>query len=85
VFPPLEPVEQVLRREMTEKERAFFEQSLCGQIYGTPEEVDAALGGLVRRTGADEVLITTNTYDRGGLLNSYAALAELAGTRSAVS
>jgi luciferase family oxidoreductase group 1 len=85
VFPPLEPVEQVLRREMTEKERTFFEQSLSGQIYGTAEQVDAALGGLVRRTAADEVLITTNTYDRADLLNSYAALAELAGTRSAVS
>ena len=36
--------------DMTEKERGFFEQSLRGQIYGTPDEVDAALGGLVRRT-----------------------------------
>jgi luciferase family oxidoreductase group 1 len=82
VFPPLEPVQQ---RDMTEKERGFFEQSLRGQIYGTPEEVDAALGGLVRRTRADEVLLTTNTYDRSDLLTSYAALAELAGTRSTVS
>jgi len=82
VFPPLEPVQE---REMTEKERGFFEQSLRGQIYGTPEEVDAALGGLVRRTAADEVLLTTNTYDRSDLLKSYAALAELAGTRSTVS
>lgn len=82
VFPPLEPVQQ---RDMTEKERGFFEQSLRGQIYGIPEEVDAALGGLVRRTAADEVLLTTSTYDRADLLNSYAALAELAGTRSIVS
>jgi len=82
VFPPLEPVQQ---RNMTEKERGFFEQSLRGQIYGTPEEVDAALGGLVRRTAADEVLLTTSTYDRSDLLASYAALAELAGTRSTVS
>jgi luciferase family oxidoreductase group 1 len=82
VFPPLEPVQH---RDMTEKERGFFEQSLRGQIYGTPEEVDAALGGLVRRTAADEVLLTTNTYDRSDLLDSYAALAELAGTRSTVS
>jgi luciferase family oxidoreductase group 1 len=78
VFPPLEPVQQ---RDMSSKEREFFEQSLRGQIYGTPAEVNAALGGLVRRTAADEVLITTNTYDRSDLLNSYALLAELAGTR----
>jgi len=82
VFPPLEPVQQ---RDMTEKERGFFEQSLRGQIYGTPEEVDAALGGLVRRTAADEVLLTTSTYDRSDLLDSYAALAELAGACSTVS
>lgn len=82
VFPPLEPVRQ---RDMTEKEREFFEQSLRGQIYGTPEEVDSTLGGLVRRTAADEVLLTTSTYDRTDLLNSYAALAELARTRSTVS
>lgn len=79
VFPPLEPLD--LQREMSDKERAFFEQSLQGQIYGTPDEVDAALGGLVERTGADEVLITTNTYDRADLLENYRLLAELAALR----
>ena len=82
VFPPLEPS---VPGELTAKERELFDQSLRGQIYGTPAEVDEALGGLVRRTAADEVLITTNTYDRANLLASYAALAELAGTRRTVS
>jgi hypothetical protein len=68
----------VLQLEMTEKERVIFEQSLQGQIYGTPAEVDAVLGGLVQRTGADEVLVTTNTYDRSDLLASYRQLAALA-------
>ncbi|GAB3835455.1 LLM class flavin-dependent oxidoreductase [Kribbella italica] len=79
VFPPLEPLD--LQREMSAKERGFFEQSLQGQIYGTPDEVDLALGGLVERTGADELLITTNTYDRADLLENYRLLAELAGLR----
>jgi luciferase family oxidoreductase group 1 len=78
VFPPLLPVDEVLQHDMSERERSIFEQSLQGQIYGTPAEVDAALGGLVERTGADEVLVTTNTYDRGDLLASYRQLAELA-------
>ena len=82
VFPPLLPVEDVLQVEMSEKEREFYEQSLRGQIYGTPAEVDAALGGLVQRTAADEVLITTNTYDRTELLASYEALADLAALRT---
>ncbi|GAA1620836.1 LLM class flavin-dependent oxidoreductase [Kribbella alba] len=85
VFPPLQPVEEVLHLDLTEKERGIFEQSLSGQIYGTPAEVDAALGGLVQRTAADEVLVTTNTYDRADLLESYQALADLAGLRSLAS
>jgi luciferase family oxidoreductase group 1 len=79
VFPPLLPVDEVLQLDMTEKERGIYEQSLQGQIYGTPSEVDAVLGGLVQRTGADEVLVTTNTYDRSDLLASYRQLAALAG------
>ena len=82
VFPPLEPS---VPDKLSTKEREIFEQSLRGQLYGTPDEVDAALGGLVRRTAADEVLITTNTYNLADLVASYAALAELAGNRSTVS
>ncbi|WP_112236779.1 MsnO8 family LLM class oxidoreductase [Kribbella monticola] len=85
VFPPLLPVDEVLRLDMTPKEREIFEKSLKGQLYGTPAEVDSLLGGLVQQTGADEVLLTTNTYDRGDLLASYRQLAELAGLRSLAS
>jgi len=74
VFPPLEPAPPA---QMTSKERELFQNALTGQIYGTPAEVETALGGLVRRTGADEVLITTNTFDRGDLVASLTALAEL--------
>lgn len=74
VFPPLQPE---VPSDLTGREQELFEQSLRGQIYGTPAEVDAVLGELVRRTAADEVLITTNTYDREDLLASYAALADL--------
>lgn len=74
VFPPLEAQPP---GDMSARERELFENALHGQIYGTPDEVDATLGGLVRRTAADEVLITTNTYDRNDLLASYTALAEL--------
>ena len=36
------------------------------------------LSDVVRRTGADEILVTLNTYDRGAQLDSYLRLAELA-------
>ncbi|MEU4196000.1 LLM class flavin-dependent oxidoreductase [Kribbella sp. NPDC026611] len=74
VFPPLQPD---IPSTMTAREQEFFEQALNGQLYGTPSEVNALLGELIERTGADEVLITTNTYDREDLLASYAALADL--------
>ncbi|MFC0628373.1 LLM class flavin-dependent oxidoreductase [Kribbella deserti] len=78
VFPPLEPVDAVLAREMTEKERGFFESSLQGQIYGTPDEVGTTLQGLIARMGADELLVTTNSFDRAELLASYQRLIDLA-------
>ncbi len=37
------------------------------------------LVALVERTAADELLITMSTYDRADMLDSYTALAELAG------
>ncbi|MGW7686905.1 LLM class flavin-dependent oxidoreductase [Kribbella sp. NPDC054772] len=76
VFPPLQAE---VPDEMTAREQEFFENALRGQIYGTADKVDQALGDLVRRTAADELLITTNTFDRSALLASYAALAKLSG------
>ncbi|WP_350274702.1 LLM class flavin-dependent oxidoreductase [Kribbella sp. HUAS MG21] len=76
VFPPLEPD---VPAELTAREQEYFENALRGQVYGMPAEVEEALGELVRRTAADELLITTNTFDRAALLANYAALAKLAG------
>ncbi|MFI9200972.1 LLM class flavin-dependent oxidoreductase [Streptomyces sp. NPDC053048] len=75
VFPPLLPPEEVEELAMTERERGFYEAGLRGHLYGTEEEVGAGLDELVRRTGADEVLVTTSTYDRDELLDSYRRLA----------
>ncbi|MEU6116254.1 MsnO8 family LLM class oxidoreductase [Streptomyces sp. NPDC047117] len=81
VFPPLEPVEDVLAREpaMTVKERDFYEAALRGQIHGTEAEVRTALADLFGATGADELLVTTSTYDRAAQLDSYRRLAMVAG------
>ncbi|MFE7561695.1 LLM class flavin-dependent oxidoreductase [Kitasatospora sp. NPDC057500] len=78
-FSPLEPVDEVLARPMTPRERTAFEQSLDGHLAGTPERAAADLAALMERTGADEFLLTTSTYDRAELLTSYRLLAEAAG------
>ncbi|WP_344856404.1 MsnO8 family LLM class oxidoreductase [Amycolatopsis ultiminotia] len=79
VFPPLSPAEEILTVAMTDRERTRLDQVLSGQIGGTPAEVSDRLGALVADTGADELLISTSTYDPAERVESFAALAELAG------
>ncbi|MEU9332852.1 LLM class flavin-dependent oxidoreductase [Streptomyces sp. NPDC048290] len=78
-FPPLPPAERVEALRMTDKERGFYASGLTGQLAGTEDEVTHALETVVKETGADEVLVTTSTYDRGALLDSYRRLARLSG------
>ncbi|WP_297542396.1 MsnO8 family LLM class oxidoreductase [Amycolatopsis sp.] len=78
VFPPLLPPAAVLAQPMTDRERRLLDSSLAGQIYGTEAEVSDALRGLVERTCADEVLVTTSVHDPAERLDSYQRLARVA-------
>ncbi|MFJ1646739.1 LLM class flavin-dependent oxidoreductase [Streptomyces sp. NPDC088258] len=78
-FPPLVSAGTVRETAMTERERALFEEAVRGRLYGTGDEVAAGLEKLLARTGADEFLVTTGTYDREALLDSYTGLAALLG------
>lgn len=74
-FPPLVPPEEITGLEMSARERAYLEESLKGQIHGTEREVAVELGSLAEASGADEVLVTMNTYDLEQRLDSYRRLA----------
>ncbi|MGW2887123.1 LLM class flavin-dependent oxidoreductase [Streptomyces griseoruber] len=74
-FPPLPPAETVETRAMTAKERGFYESGLTGHIAGTEEQVTHELETLLKETGAQEILVTTSTYDRTALLDSHRRLA----------
>ncbi|MFI0509010.1 LLM class flavin-dependent oxidoreductase [Streptomyces sp. WSLK1-5] len=76
-FPPLPPAEHVEGRAMTDRERGFYESGLAGHIAGTEEQVAHELETLLKETGAQEVLVTTSTYDRAALLDSYRRLAAI--------
>ncbi|MFF3348182.1 LLM class flavin-dependent oxidoreductase [Streptomyces sp. NPDC002779] len=78
-FPPLPPAERVEALTMTAKERGFYEQGLTGHIAGTEEQVADELDILLKETGAQEILVTTSTYDRPSLLDSYRRLAGIRG------
>ncbi|MFF9482461.1 MsnO8 family LLM class oxidoreductase [Streptomyces sp. NPDC014733] len=80
VFPPLRPAAgPPAEAAMGARERGYAEEELHGRIHGTEEEVADALGTLIGETGADEVLVSTSTYERGAVLESYARLARLVG------
>ncbi|MDQ1050360.1 LLM class flavin-dependent oxidoreductase [Streptomyces sp. V4I2] len=76
-FPPLPPAERVETLTMSAKERGFYESGLAGQLAGTEEQVTHQLETLLKETGAQEVLVTTSTYDREALLDSYRRLARI--------
>ncbi|MFE4332581.1 MsnO8 family LLM class oxidoreductase [Streptomyces sp. NPDC056831] len=78
VFPPLAPAERVETLTMTEKERGFYESGLRGHIQGTEDQVATALETAIKETRADEVLVTTSTYDRAALMDSLRRLARIA-------
>lgn len=78
-FPPLPPAERVETLRMSDKERGFYESGLRGHIAGTEEQVAHELETVLKETDADEVLVTTSTYDRDALLDSYERLARIAG------
>ncbi|ALV31917.1 MsnO8 family LLM class oxidoreductase [Streptomyces sp. CdTB01] len=78
-FPPLPPAERVETLTMTAKERGFYEAGLAGHVAGTEEQVAHELETVLKETGAQEVLVTTSTYDRAALVDSYRRLAEIFG------
>ncbi|MGW1674280.1 MsnO8 family LLM class oxidoreductase [Streptomyces sp. NPDC002324] len=78
-FPPLSPAAEVERRTMTARERGLYESGLMGQVYGTEEQVAHELESVIKETGAQEVLVTTSTYDRQALFDSYRRLSRIAG------
>ncbi|MEU7593621.1 LLM class flavin-dependent oxidoreductase [Streptomyces sp. NPDC039022] len=85
VFPPLEPAESIAAREpsMPPRQRDLYESALTGHIHGTEPEVAAQLDTLLTETAADEFLVTTSTYDRAGLVESYERLGRVVGLEGA--
>ncbi len=76
-FPPLSPAERVEALTMTDRERGLYEAGLTGHIAGTEEQVAHQLETVLKETEAQEVLVTTSTYDRAALLDSYRRLARI--------
>ncbi|MER6910662.1 LLM class flavin-dependent oxidoreductase [Streptomyces sp. NPDC000594] len=60
----------------TGAEREFIDDWLGNVVQGTPDAVRAGLDGLRARTGADELMITSNVHGAGARLRSYELIAD---------
>ena len=61
--------------------RAMLAHSLSCAVVGTKEAVRQGLEDFVRRTGADELMITASMYDHAARLRSFEIVAEAASAR----
>jgi alkanesulfonate monooxygenase SsuD/methylene tetrahydromethanopterin reductase-like flavin-dependent oxidoreductase (luciferase family) len=61
-------------------ERAAVESRLDAAIVGSDATVMAGLKKLVRDTGADELIVVTDTYEHADRIESYRRVAGVAST-----
>ncbi|SHN57490.1 luciferase family oxidoreductase, group 1 [Geodermatophilus obscurus] len=77
VFDVLEPVAAIRDQRWDDRLADRIQHGLDAVPTGSPETVRRRLEQLADRTGADELLATGATYDRGALADSDASLAAL--------
>jgi luciferase family oxidoreductase group 1 len=76
----LPPVDSMTPLWHDDLERAAVESRLRQVIVGSNSTVQAGLEKLVGDTGADEVIVVTDTYEAADRLQSYQRVAEVAAT-----
>ncbi|MBS7549028.1 MsnO8 family LLM class oxidoreductase [Dietzia massiliensis] len=76
-FGPLRPVEEVLDRRFRPQQLRRMEEWMGTAVHGDAEKVAGEIAALVERTGADEIMASTSTYDRDALARADEAFAAL--------
>jgi luciferase family oxidoreductase group 1 len=76
LLPPVDSMDSLWQQ----REREAVEFRLREAIVGSNATVKAGLGKLVFNTGADEVIVVTDTYEHRDRLHSYERVAEIAAT-----
>ena len=74
LLPPVDSMEPLWQ----DMERAAVESRLSAAIVGSEATVKAGLEKLVAETGADEVIVVTDTYEHADRLQSYERVARVA-------
>ena len=76
LLPPVDSMESLWQ----DWERAAVESKLRAAIVGSDATVKAGLQNLAADTGADEVIVVTDTYEHADRLQSYQRVAGVAGS-----
>ncbi|WP_328621400.1 LLM class flavin-dependent oxidoreductase [Streptomyces sp. NBC_00354] len=71
--------EEAAAYDFSPPEREFVDGWLANVVHGTPDEVRAGLDGLAKRTGADELMLTSNAHSGAARLRSYELVADVYG------
>ena len=72
----LQPPREGYLESLPLTQRAMLDHVLSCSAIGAPETVASAVDAFVERTGADELMITSQIYDHQARLRSYEILAE---------
>ncbi|MEQ1788017.1 MAG: LLM class flavin-dependent oxidoreductase [Acidimicrobiales bacterium] len=76
---PFPSPEEAAAFNPTPHEKELLRSWSVSRIVGDPGSVAADLGGLLERTGADELMVTTMVHGHDDRVHSYRLLADLAG------
>jgi luciferase family oxidoreductase group 1 len=74
---PLQPPEPGYGETLPLEARALLRQALSASAIGSPERVRAASRAFIEKTGADELMITSQVYDHEARLRSFEIAAEV--------
>ena len=81
---PLPPPDPTFPDRLTPAERHLIDEMLSYTVAGSPGTVHRGLTAIVARTGADELMLTSQTYDHAARLRAFEIAME-AGGREGVS
>jgi luciferase family oxidoreductase group 1 len=73
---PLQPPVPGYGETLPLEGRALLRQTLSASATGSPDKVRAAIQAFLERTGADELMITSQVYDHRARLRSFEIAAE---------
>jgi luciferase family oxidoreductase group 1 len=72
---PLPPPVDDMESRLAPQARAMLNNALSTAVIGSPGTVRAGLDAFIRRTGADEVIVTASIFDHAARLRSFEIVA----------